>query len=287
MPASTCPGGSPHFRDVNDIFAAFGDLFGDSGFGDLFGGGGGRGGRRAGKGADVRAHITLDLIEAARGVTKTVEFEGHEKCDDYAGSGVEKGTSRQKCGYCGGKGQVIQSTGIFRVQTTCPSCHGAGSTVKEACSGRRRAGYVQKTVRRDVAIPAGIDDQMRVRLPGEGEPSAGWTARRLLLFYQHQRTYAVAREGQHLVVRMPLTYSQLALGCELEVPTLDGPEEITIPAGTQSGEVFKLRDRGLPHPLATVMWAICWCRSTSRSPSISTSGKKSSSANWPNSNTNT
>jgi molecular chaperone DnaJ len=197
----------------------------------------------------VRANVTLDLLEAARGVTKTIEFERHEKCDDCGGSGAKKGTTRQKCSYCGGKGQVIQSTGIFRVQTTCPSCRGAGSTVKEACAGCRGAGYVQRKVRRDVAIPAGIDDQMRVRIPGEGEPSAqGGPPGDCYCFVTIKEHPLFQRDGQHLIVRMPLTYAQLTLGCELEVPTLDGPEEITVPAGTQSGEVFKLRRRGLPHP---------------------------------------
>ena len=128
-------GSTSQFRDVNDIFSAFGDVFGDSVFGDLFGGGRSR---RANKGADIRANLTLDLIEAARGVTKTVEFERHEKCDDCDGGGAKPGSSKQKCNYCGGRGQVIQSTGIFRVQTTCPSCQGAGFTIKDpcrACSG--------------------------------------------------------------------------------------------------------------------------------------------------------
>ena len=129
-------GGSPHFNDVNDIFEAFGGIFGE-GFGDIFGRGRGRGGRRATKGADVRCDVTLDLIEAARGVTKVVHFERHEECTDCHGSGARPGTKPEKCKYCGGRGQVVQNAGIFRMQTTCPSCHGAGTTISDPCTGCR------------------------------------------------------------------------------------------------------------------------------------------------------
>ena len=233
------------FTDVNDIFAAFGDIFGDSAFGDLFGGGR----RRANKGGDVRCDVTLDLIEAARGVSKTVEFERHEVCIDCGGSGAKPGTSRSPCGYCGGRGQVVQSSGIFRVQTTCPSCRGAGSIVKDPCTKCRASGFVRNRVKREVQIPAGIDDQMRVRLPGEGEPSPNGGPRGdCYCFIKVKEHSLFQREGQHLVVRMPISYSQAALGAKVEVPTLDGPQELKVPAGTQSGEVFKLRGRGMPSP---------------------------------------
>jgi molecular chaperone DnaJ len=233
------------FADVNDIFAAFGDIFGDSAFGDLFGGGR----RRANKGGDVRCDVTLDLIEAARGVSKTVEFERHEVCTDCGGSGAKPGTSRSPCGYCGGRGQVVQSSGIFRVQTTCPSCRGAGSIVKDPCTTCRASGFVRNRVKREVQIPAGIDDQMRVRLPGEGEPSPNGGPRGdCYCFIKVKEHSLFQREGQHLVVRMPISYSQAALGAKLEVPTLDGPHELKVPPGTQSGEVFKLRGRGMPSP---------------------------------------
>ena len=239
-------GGGSHFNDINDIFSAFGDIFGE-GFGDIFGGGSRR--RRPTKGADVRCDVRLDLIEAARGVTKTIEFERHEVCEDCDGTGAKHGTKSESCNYCGGRGQVIQSTGIFRVQTTCPSCRGAGSVIKHPCGGCRGQGYVLTRVKREVQIPAGIDDQMRVRLAGEGEPSPGGGMRGDCYCFISVKEHALfQREGQHLVVRMPITYPQAALGATLEVPTLDGPEELTIPAGTQPGDLFKLRGRGLPHP---------------------------------------
>ena len=123
-------GGSPHFTDVNDIFQAFGDIFGDGMFGDIFGG---RRGRRTQKGGDVRADVALNLLEAARGCTKTVKFKRNQRCDECGGSGAKPGSRPEPCRYCGGQGQVIQSSGIFRVQTTCPSCRGAGSLIKDPC----------------------------------------------------------------------------------------------------------------------------------------------------------
>jgi molecular chaperone DnaJ len=232
------------FTDVNDIFSAFGDIFGDSAFGDLFGGR-----RRANRGTDVRCDVTLDLLEAARGVTATIEFERHEACDECKGSGAKPGSTRTKCTYCGGRGQVLQSTGIFRVQSTCPSCRGAGSIVKDPCTKCRASGYVLKTVRRDVQIPAGIDDQMRVRLPGEGEPSPNGGPRGDCYCFITVKDHPLfQREGSHLIVRVPVSYSQAALGATIEVPTLEGRHELKIPAGTQTGEVFKLRGRGMPSP---------------------------------------
>lgn len=238
-------GNSRQFSDVNDIFAAFGDIFGDSAFGDLFGGGR----RRNNKGGDVRCDLTLDLVEAARGVTKTIEFERHEVCEDCGGSGAKPGSSRTRCSYCGGRGQVLQSSGIFRVQSTCPSCHGAGSIVKDPCTGCRATGFVLRTVTREVKIPHGIDDQMRVRIPGEGEPSpTGGPRGDCYCFITVREHPLFQREGQHLIIRVPITYTQAALGTKLEVPTLDGPHELKVPAGTQSGEVFRVRGRGMPSP---------------------------------------
>ncbi len=205
--------------------------------------------RRVNKGADVRADVTLDLLEAARGVTKTIEFQRHEVCADCQGTGAKPGSTRTRCNYCGGRGQVVQSTGIFRVQTTCSACQGAGSIVKDPCPKCRAAGYLLATVRRDVQIPAGIDDQMRVRLPGEGEPSTSGGPRGDCYCFISVKEHALfQREGQHLIVRVPISYSQAALGTKIDVPTLNGPYELKVPAGTQSGEVFKLSRRGLPSP---------------------------------------
>ncbi len=238
--------GVHQFSDVSEIFEAFGDILGGGIFGDIFG----RSGRRqVRKGADVGCEVRLDLLEAARGVTKTVEFERHEKCAECGGSGAKKGSQPQSCRYCGGRGQVVQATGFFRVQTTCPACHGAGSVVKDPCGKCRGEGFVAKSVRRDVMIPAGIDNEMRVRLAGEGEPSPnGGPPGDCYCLVSVEEHPLFQRDGQHLILRLPIAYSQAALGATVEVPTLDGRQPLSIAAGTQPGEVFRLRGQGMPDP---------------------------------------
>jgi len=246
------PGGGSHFGDVNDIFDAFGDIFGDSAFGDLFGRGGRGGGRRRGRvrrGGDVRCEVELDLVEAARGVRRIVKFERHEKCETCSGSGMRAGTRPEACSYCGGRGQVIQSSGIFRVQTTCPACHGAGSVVNDPCDSCSGAGYVACRVQREVRIPGGVDDNTRLRIEGEGDPSPNGGPPGDCYCFVSVREHALfQRDGAHLICRVPITYPQAALGSTLEVPTLDGPEDLDIPAGTQTGEVFRMAGRGMPDP---------------------------------------
>lgn len=229
-----------HFTDVEDIFSAFGDIFGD-----IFGGGR----NRPRKGRDVRCDVTLTLHEAAAGVTKTVEFQRHERCDDCQGSGAAKGSRREICSYCRGHGRVIQTAGIVRMQTTCPACHGEGSTIKNPCPGCRGTGQKLKKVVTEVEIPAGVDDEMRVRIAGQGEPSPnGGPPGDCYCFISVLPHPLFEREGQHLVCRVPITYAQAALGATVEVPTLKGLTELEIPAGTQSGAVFRLGGKGLPDP---------------------------------------
>jgi molecular chaperone DnaJ len=239
-------GGSPHFTDVNDIFQAFGDIFGDGMFGDIFGG---RRGRRTQKGGDVRADVTLNLLEAARGCTKTVKFKRDQRCDECGGSGAKPGSRPEPCRYCGGQGQVIQSSGIFRVQTTCPSCRGAGSLIKDPCPKCHAQGFTSERITREINIPAGVDGQTRLRLAGEGDPSPnGGPAGDCYCFLTVEDHSLFQRDGHNLICRLPIAYSQAALGATVEVPTLDGREELTIPAGTQPGDVFRLRGRGMPDP---------------------------------------
>ncbi|MCA9155776.1 MAG: molecular chaperone DnaJ [Pirellulaceae bacterium] len=237
-------GASPHFHDVEDIFDAFGGIFGE-----LFGGGGGRRTRRARRGSDLRCDVTLDLEEAARGVTKTVEFTRSKPCDTCGATGAAPGSSRETCTRCGGVGQVVQSAGILRVQTTCPSCRGAGVVIRDPCTSCRGAGYVAAKVRLDVAVPAGIDDGMRIRLPQEGEPSPdGGPPGDCYCFVRVRPHRIFQRDGKNLVLQLPISYSQAALGASIEVPTLDGPDTLEVPAGTQSGDVFRLRGRGVADP---------------------------------------
>jgi len=235
-------GGAPHFHDVGDIFEAFGDIFGD-----FFGGGGRR--RRVRRGADIRCDVTIDLLEAAHGTAQIVKFRRHQKCKTCNGSGAKPGTSREVCQYCGGKGRVVQSTGIFSLQTTCPSCHGNGSVIREKCSNCRGGGFVPRMVTPKVEIPAGVDNGTQLRLQGEGEPEPGGGQPGDCYCFIRVREHPLfQREGRHVICQIPISYCQAALGTVIEVPTLDGRDEIKIPAGTQTAEVFKLKGRGIPDP---------------------------------------
>jgi molecular chaperone DnaJ len=232
------------FHDVEDIFEAFGDIFSE-----MFGGQRRGGGRRVRRGADIRVDVALDLEEAYRGVTKNVEFPRSKACGTCKGSGSKPGAQRQLCRHCGGRGQVVQSAGILRVQTSCPHCQGAGSIITDPCNDCRGRGYIQERAKLDVTIPAGIDNGMRVRLAGYGEPSPdGGPPGDCYCFVSVKKHRLFEREGTHLILRMPISYSQAALGASIEVPTLNGKHELKIPPGTQSGEVFRVRGRGLADP---------------------------------------
>jgi molecular chaperone DnaJ len=240
-------GGRRHdFNDISDVFEAFGDLFGGSIFGDAFGGGRQRG-SRARKGRDVFCQVHLSLVEAARGVTKTVEFDRHETCGECDGSGARKGTAPQPCDYCGGRGQVIQSAGVFRLQTTCPACRGAGSVVKERCPACGGEGVTEEHVSRKVTIPAGVDRDVRVRLAGEGEPgAAGGPPGDCYCVIEIEDHPFLARDGKDLHCEVPVSFTQAALGATVDVPTLDGPKPLEIARGTQPGDVIRVRGLGMP-----------------------------------------
>lgn len=240
-------GAATHFHDVEDILDAFGDMFGGSIFGDFFGGG--RRSRRAHRGQDIRCQVTLDLEEAARGVTKTIEFERSRACSSCGGSGAAPGSARETCRRCGGHGQVVQAAGILRVQTTCPTCRGAGSVVAHPCAACRGSGFVAGRIKREIHIPAGVDNGVRLRLNGEGDPSPdGGPPGDCYCVVQVREHTLFHRDGNHLILQLPIAFSQAALGATIQVPTLDGPDSLSIPAGTQSGEVFRLRRRGMPDP---------------------------------------
>jgi molecular chaperone DnaJ len=243
-------GGGSQFHDISDIFEAFGDIFGGGGgvFGDLFGGGG-RGRRRVRKGADVHCEVTIDLLKAARGVSLPIEFPRHKKCTACNATGAKDGTALVECDYCGGRGQVIQSSGILRVQTACPSCGGKGRVIRQNCASCRGEGYIQEHVEQEITIPAGIDDQMQIRVSGQGEPSPNGGPPGDCYCHIHVQPHSLFhRDGNDLIIPVPITYSQAALGATIEVPTLDGIEDMDIPAGTQPGEVFTLRRKGMPDP---------------------------------------
>lgn len=243
--------GSAHqFNDVEDIFEAFGDMFGGAGgmFGDLFGGRS-RGGRRTRRGADIRCNVTLTLEEAARGTSKDISFRRRIPCGGCEGSGAAPGSKPETCQTCGGRGQVIQSAGILRVQTACPNCKGAGQQIGQPCGSCRGSGLENEKAELTVDIPAGVDDGMRVRLQNEGEASPdGGPSGDCYCFITVRPHQLFKREGQHLILQLPVSYSQAALGAEIEVPTLDGPHQLTVTPGTQNGDVFTIKGQGVVDP---------------------------------------
>ena len=235
------------FQEVGDIFEAFGDIFGGTIFEDFFGGGRTR--SRVRRGADIRCDVTLDLEEAARGVKKQVALTRHELCETCDGSGAKPGSTPQVCGRCRGQGQVVQATGILRVQTTCPQCRGNGKIITTPCHDCDGSGAQPSEVLLEVAIPAGVDDGMRVRLADEGQASPeGGPPGDAYCFISVRQHKIFRREGSDLAIQVPLSYSQAVLGTDIEIPTLSGKKSLTVPNGTQSGEIFQLRGLGMPDP---------------------------------------
>ncbi|WP_182868497.1 molecular chaperone DnaJ [Stieleria mannarensis] len=245
-------GAHSQFNDVEDIFEAFGEMFGGGGgmFGDLFGGRGGGGRRRRSRrGADIRCNVTLTLDEAAKGVSKDLSFRRNVGCKTCDGSGAAPGSQPETCATCGGRGQVVQSAGILRVQTACPHCGGAGQQISQPCSDCRGTGLQSEKAELTVEIPAGVDDGMRVRVQGEGEASPdGGPPGDCYCFITVKEHELFKRDGSSLILQLPISYSQAALGAEIEIPTLDGPEKLRIEPGTQNGEVFTVRGKGVVDP---------------------------------------
>ena len=239
-------GAGHQFGSADDIFEAFGEMFGGGLFGDLFGA---RRGRRASRGADVRVDVKLTLEEAAAGVEKSIRFDRSRECDTCQGSGAKAGSKPETCRHCGGSGQILQSAGILRMQSTCSHCRGAGSVISDPCSDCSGSGYVRDPVSLTVNVPAGVDDGMRVRIRGEGEPSPNGGPAGDCYCFVHVKPHKIfRRDGDHLLIRFPISYPQAALGAEIEVPTLSGPHEMHLEPGTQSGDVFRVRGCGVPDP---------------------------------------
>jgi molecular chaperone DnaJ len=239
-------GGGPQFRDVSDIFDAFGDLF--DGFG-MFNEGGRRGGPRAHRGNHLRSSITIDLLEAASGCTRTLEITRRETCATCQGSGARPGTKPQTCDYCGGRGRVVHAQGFFRVQTPCPACQGSGQVVREKCNDCGGSGTQMRKSTLEVKVPPGVDNGMQLCLRGEGEAGAmGGPAGDLYVDMQVKPHPFFERHEKNLSCRVPVAFSQAALGTEIEIPLLDGRRKLTIPPGTQPGELIRLGGLGMPDP---------------------------------------
>ncbi|CBW73970.1 molecular chaperone DnaJ [Mycetohabitans rhizoxinica] len=229
-------------------FGGFADAFGDI-FGDIFGQAAG-GGRRAGpqvyRGADLRYSMEITLEQAAHGYETQIRVPSWASCQVCRGSGAKPGTKPETCPTCHGQGQVRMSQGFFSIQQACPKCHGTGTYVPEPCAHCHGVGKVKENKTLEVKIPAGIDEGMRIRSAGNGEPGINGGPNGDLYVEIHIKPHTVfERDGDDLHCQMPIAFTTAALGGEIEVPTLAGKASFTVPEGTQSGKTFRLRGKGL------------------------------------------
>jgi molecular chaperone DnaJ len=230
------------FADFGDILGGLGDIFG---FGDLLGGGRRRGGPQ--RGSDLRYDLEITFEESARGAETTVQIPRQENCETCAGSGAAPGSSPVVCNQCRGQGQVRFQQGFFTVARTCPQCRGAGRTITKPCQTCRGAGQVSKQRKITVKIPAGIATGQQLRLQGEGEGGlAGGPPGNLYVVVHVQEHEFFRRDGLNLFCEIPVNFTTVALGGEIQVPTLDGTEDVKVPEGTATGTTLRLRGKGMP-----------------------------------------
>lgn len=223
----------------------FGDIFGDV-FGDIFGGGRRGGGPQVFRGADLGYELQLDLETAVAGDSVTIDVPTQITCDTCDGSGAKKGSEPVSCTTCGGVGQVRMQQGFFSIQQTCPACKGGGTTISDPCPACHGRGRTRKTRTLSVKVPAGVDDGDRIRLSGEGEAGRnGGPAGDLYVEIRVQPHKIFEREGSNLSCEVPVSIATATLGGDVELPTLDGTVSLKVPAGSQSGKVFRLRGKGV------------------------------------------
>jgi molecular chaperone DnaJ len=233
------------FPDLGDIFASF---FGGAGFG-------GMGGRRRGgpqQGSDLRLDLTLEFTEAVFGTKKEISFTHLENCESCEGSGASPGSGPTVCTTCGGQGQVRQTTqtiiGHFTQIVTCPNCQGNGSVIVNPCRVCHGQGRTAVEAKRSIVIPPGVDQGTRLRVAGEGDSGIkGGPPGDLYVVLQIKPHPEFKRDGYHIYSVQEVPYSTLTLGGEVEVMTLNGPEKLKIPSGTQNGHIFPLKGAGIPH----------------------------------------
>ncbi|GAC25846.1 MAG: molecular chaperone DnaJ [Alteromonadaceae bacterium] len=224
----------------------FGDIFGDV-FGDIFGGGRG-GGRqsRAARGSDLRYNLELSLEEAVRGKSVEIRVPTLAECDTCDGSGAKKGSSAKTCTTCHGQGQVQMRQGFFAVQQACPTCGGKGKIITDPCNKCHGQGRVEKTKTLSVKVPAGVDTGDRIRLSNEGEAGENGAPAGDLYVQVHVKQHKIfERDGNNLYCEVPLSFTRAAIGGEIEVPTLEGKVKLKVTPETQTGKMFRLRNKGV------------------------------------------
>lgn len=244
-------GRGPGGMNMEDIFQNFGDIFGNDMFGNMFNGGGGGGRRQGSRGANLRIKLKMDYSEIANGATKKIKVKKHIVCQPCGGSGAKDKGSVQTCGSCGGSGQVRRVTQTFLGQmqtvTTCPTCNGEGSTITQKCASCKGEGRVYGEETLSLDIPAGVQDGMQLSMHGRGNAGErGGPAGDLLLIVEEEKHEHLTRRDLDVVYQLHVSFPDAVLGMQAEVPTIDGKAKIKIPAGTQSGKVFRLKGKGFP-----------------------------------------
>ena len=230
------------FQGFEDLFGGLGDIFG---FGDLFGGGRRRGGPQ--RGGDLRYDLEITFEESAQGAETSIQIPRQETCEACAGSGAAPGSSPTVCAQCRGQGQVRMQRGFLTVAATCPQCRGAGRVIAKPCTSCRGAGRVARDRKITVKIPAGIATGQQLRLQGEGESGAAGGPPGHLYVVVHVREHEFfRRDGLNLFCEIAVNFTTVALGGEIQVPTLGGTESVKIHEGTQTGTTLRLRGKGMP-----------------------------------------
>jgi molecular chaperone DnaJ len=239
--------------NMDDIFSQFGDIFGDDAFGSFFGGGRrastGRG--HGARGSNLRVKLKLNFEEMAKGTSKTIKVKKHIKCGTCQGSGAKDKNSVQTCTGCGGSGQVrkVQNTFLGQMQTvtTCPTCHGEGTTVTSKCTACKGEGrlYGEETV--TIEIPAGVQEGMQLSMGGKGNAGErGGAPGDLIILIEEEAHAQLQRDGLNVAYDLHISFPDAVFGTQVEVPTIDGRAKIKIPPGTQSGKIFRLKGKGFP-----------------------------------------
>lgn len=225
--------------------SGFGDIFEDI-FEDFFGRRGARSQQRPQRGSDLQYRMDILFNEAVFGVEKNIEIPREESCTSCKGDGAKPGTSRQACPTCHGSGEVLASSGFFSIARPCSRCHGHGSFVEHPCGVCRGSGRVSVQRKIQVKIPPGVDNGLRLRISGEGEGGVRGGPRGDLYVDLHVEPHEIfSREGNNVLCELPVSFVQAALGAEIEVPTLTGAAPLKVPAGTQTGKIFRLKGKGI------------------------------------------
>jgi molecular chaperone DnaJ len=249
--------GGGHATNMEDIFSQFGDIFGDDMFGSFFGGGNRGGGQsrsranRGQRGSNLRIKIKLTFEEIAKGVTKNVKVKKYVGCTTCDGSGAKDKNSVQTCNTCNGSGQVRRVTNTFLGQmqtvTTCPTCNGEGNTVTAKCGACKGEGRVYGEETISIDIPAGVQEGMQLSMNGKGNAGErGGSNGDLIIQIEEEQHKELQRDGLNVAYDLYISFPDAAFGSSVEVPTIDGRAKIKIPAGTQSGKIFRLKGKGFP-----------------------------------------